>query len=159
MKHVEILAQVNGYSVTDAYARISDFPRYPDFSEAVRAVTLLEARPDYTLSSWEANFRQGILQWVEEDHFDRANNTIHFNQTEGDADYFAGSWRVIPHEDERTRSTGCRTEDACRIHFTAAIDLGIPTMADILEPIAERALHENIRSIISGLFPSAVQFL
>lgn len=147
MKHVEILAQVNGYSVTDAYARISDFPRYPEYSEAVRAVTLLEARPGYTLSSWEANFRQGVLQWVEEDHFDQANNTIHFNQTEGDVDYFAGAWQVVPQE------------DACQIHFTAAIDLGIPTMADILEPIAERALRENIRSIIAGLFPNAVKFL
>ncbi|MEZ4737569.1 MAG: SRPBCC family protein [Caldilineaceae bacterium] len=149
MKHVEILAQVNGYNVTDAYERISDFPRYPEFSEAVRAVTLLEARPGYTLSSWEANFRQGILQWVEEDSFDQTNHTIHFNQTEGDVDYFAGDWRVISQE----------AEDRCQIHFAAAIDLGIPTMADILEPIAERALRENIRSIIAGLFPNAVQFL
>ena len=147
MKHVEVLAQVNGYSVNDAYARISDFPRYPEFSEAVRSVTLLEERPDATVSSWEANFRQGILQWVEEDRFDRTNNTIHFNQTEGDVDYFAGTWQVLP------------DNDACKIHFTAAIDLGIPSMADILEPIAERALRENIRSIIAGLFPSAVKFL
>jgi len=159
MKHVEILAQVNGYSVTDAYERISDFPRYPDFSEAVRAVTLLEARSDYTLSSWEANFRQGILQWVEEDSFDRANHTIHFTQTEGDVDYFAGDWRVIPLEPERAGSLRHGDEQACQIHFSAAIDLGIPTMADILEPIAERALRENIRSIIAGLFPNAVQFL
>ncbi len=147
MRHVEILAQVDGYSATAAYERISDFQRYPEFSEAVRAVTLLEARPDYTLSSWEANFRQGILQWVEEDHFDRVNKTIHFNQTEGDVDYFAGDWRVFAQG------------DTCQIHFTAAIDLGIPTMADILEPIAERALRENIRSIIAGLFHNAVKFL
>lgn len=150
MKHVEVLAQVDGYNVTDAYERLSDFQRYPEFSDAVRAVTLLETRPDYTLSSWEANFRQGILQWVEEDTFDRAHTTIHFNQTEGDVDYFAGTWRVIGQE---------TTENGCQIHFTAAIDLGIPTMADILEPIAERALRENIRSIIAGLFPSVVTFL
>lgn len=147
MKHVEILAHIDGYNVTDAYERLSDFQRYPEFSEAVRSVTLLESRPDYTLSSWEANFRQGILQWVEEDRFDRVNHTIHFNQTEGDVDYFAGDWRVLPQG------------SACQIHFTAAIDLGIPTMADILEPIAERALRENIRSIIAGLFPNVVQFL
>lgn len=147
MKHVEVLAQVNGYNVNDAYARLSDFSRYPEFSEAVRSVTLLEERSDATVSSWEANFRQGILQWVEEDRFDRANNTIHFNQTEGDVDYFAGTWQVMPDQDN------------CQIHFAAAIDLGIPTMADILEPIAERALRENIRSIIAGLFPSAVKFL
>lgn len=147
MKHVEVLAQVEGYSVAAAYERISDFQRYPELSEAVRTVTMLETGPDYTLSSWEANFRQGILQWVEEDRFDRANHTIHFNQTEGDADYFAGDWRVIAEG------------DACQIRFTAAIDLGIPTMADILEPIAERALRENIRSIISGLFSTGVKFL
>lgn len=147
MKHVEVLAHVHGYCVNDAYARLSDFSRYPEFSEAVRAVTLREERPDATVSSWEANFRQGILQWVEEDRFDRANHTIHFNQIEGDVDYFAGTWQVLPDQEN------------CQIHFAAAIDLGIPSMADILEPIAERALRENIRSIIAGLFPNAVKFL
>jgi hypothetical protein len=32
--------------------------------------------------------------------------------------------------------------------------MGIPGLADILEPIAEQALRDNARSIIAGLLPA-----
>ena len=143
MKQVEIQAQIGGYSVQDAYARISDFQCYPRFSKAVRTVSVLETRPDYAISTWEVNFRQGILQWIEEDRFDPANTTIHFTQLEGDAEHFAGQWRVL------------EQDQVCCIHFSATFDMGIPSMSDIIEPIAERALRENIQSIIEGLFPTS----
>jgi ribosome-associated toxin RatA of RatAB toxin-antitoxin module len=146
MRQVEILANVNGYRAGDAYALLGDFQRYPAHSTTVRTVTILETQPDRTISSWEVNFRQGILQWIEEDCFDRVNQTIRFNQLEGDAEHFSGEWRVM------------EQAQACQIYFTAKFDMGVPTMADIIEPIAERALRENIQSIIAGLFQTQVEY-
>lgn len=147
MKQVEVLAQIGEYCAADAYRMISDFQCYPHYSKAVRAVTILEASPDYSISTWEVNFRQGILQWTEEDRFDRNNGMIYFNQLEGDAEHFSGHWRVI------------EQGQICQVQFLALFDMGIPTMSDIIEPIAERALRENIQSIIEGLFSSQVVYL
>lgn len=147
MKQVEILAQIGDYRAADVYSVISDFQRYPHHSKAVRAVNILEANADFAISAWEVNFRQGILQWTEEDRFDRDNNMIHFNQLEGDADHFSGHWRVI------------QQGQLCQVQFLALFDMGIPTMSDIIEPIAERALRENIQSIIEGLFAERVVYL
>jgi hypothetical protein len=35
--------------------------------------------------------------------------------------------------------------------FSARLDMGIPSLADALEPIAARTLIENIVSIVNGL--------
>lgn len=147
MKQVEILAQIGDTCASDVFRTISDFQRYPLYTDAVRAVNILSSSPESTLSSWEVNFRQGILQWTEEDRFDPATHTIYFNQVEGDAEHFSGHWRVT--EDDRL----------CRIHFLAQFDMGIPTMKDIVEPIAERTLRENIQSIIDGLFANQAIYL
>jgi hypothetical protein len=49
--------------------------------------------------------------------------------------------------------------DGCLIRFTARVDLGLPGLADLLEPIAEQALATNIRSILRGLLGEPLDFL
>ena len=41
--------------------------------------------------------------------------------------------------------------DGRRISFTARLDMGIPSLADALEPIAARTLVENTVAILGGL--------
>ena len=41
------------------------------------------------------------------------------------------------------------------ICLDASFDLGIPTLADLLDPIAEASFRANILRILSGLFGSA----
>jgi hypothetical protein len=41
------------------------------------------------------------------------------------------------------------------IVFIARLDMGIPSLADALEPIAVRTLIGNVTSIVRGLFGSA----
>jgi hypothetical protein len=91
-------------------------------------------------------FRNGILRWSEQDTFDRAGLRIDFTQLDGDVEEFAGSWVCA------------NVEGGCRVTFDAHIDLGVPTLADVLEPIATRALLDNTTSIVRGLFGSDVTF-
>ncbi len=140
MRSVTLTAHVPGQYATEVYERLCDFGCYPAHSDAVRSVTVTDVTDHVTLSRWEVAFRNGILRWTEEDTFDRAALRIDFAQLEGDVDEFAGSWVCAD------------ADGGSRVTFAARIDLGIPTLADVLEPIATRALLENTTSIVRGLF-------
>ena len=146
MRRMEILAHARGRSAADVYPLLCDFERWPRYSDAIRAVSVTARGGDRLASTWEVAFRQGILRWTEEDRLEPGSQSIHFRQTSGDAGHFAGTWAV---SDE---------PQGCRIRFTAEFDLGIPTMSDLLDPIAEEAMRDNIHSILTGLLGGAVEF-
>jgi uncharacterized membrane protein len=141
MRIVEIELNVPGREAPDVYETLADFGQYPELSEAVRSVQVTSVTADSTISRWEVTFRSGVLCWTEEDRFDREGLTITFQQLEGDVAEFGGTWQCA--------ATG--NGDAT-ISFTARIDMGIPSLADALEPIAARALIDNTVSIVEGLF-------
>lgn len=146
MRNLHIAARIGNRSVEEVYTILCDFERYPEFSDAVRSVTIdvSEGKP---ISSWETNFRSGILAWKEIDYFDRAAGTISFEQIEGDIAHFSGQWIAEP------------IDDGVLIHFRAQFDMGMPSLSNILDPIAEHALRENIIAIIRGLFGLQVEIL
>jgi ribosome-associated toxin RatA of RatAB toxin-antitoxin module len=144
MRSVQLRMTVLGRGGQDVYHILADFPRYPAFSPAVHRVTVTEIDDTVSRSEWEVAFRAGILKWVEEDTFDRAALRIDFRQLEGDMALFEGSWMCS----DTANGTG--------ITFAARFDMGIPTLADALEPIAARTLVDNIVAIVSGLFDGAV---
>jgi len=133
----------------DAYATIADFGRYAEFAPAVRSVTVTDVDDNVTVSRWEVNFRRGILRWVEEDTFDPARHHIAFRQLEGDIALFEGSWRCAPADGGDGADGG---SGGTRITFEARLDMGIPSLADALEPIAARTLVDNTVAIVSGIF-------
>ena len=144
MRIVELVIEVPGRTATEVYDALADFERYPDLAEAVNSVDVTRVAEDLTRSAWEVKFRNGLLRWVEEDTFDPAARTITFRQLEGDVAVFDGSWRCLDHGAD------------ARIAFQARLDMGIPSLADALEPIAARTLVENTVDIVSGLLEGAV---
>ena len=147
MRHVEILANVTGGAPAAVFEALSDFERYPDATDAVRNVTVARQTATKSASSWEVNFRSGVLRWKEEDEFDSDARIIRFRQTQGDLEHFTGSWHVDEHR------------DGCTVRFVAQFDMGIPTLASMLDPIAERALRENVSNIICSLLDEPVEIV
>lgn len=147
MLHVEFCARVTGRSAASIYPLLCDFKKYPEHTNTVRTVDITEADKDRTVSSWEVNFQRGILRWTEEDYFNPTTNSINFRQIAGDMDHFSGQW--ILRDDENT----------CVILFTVDFDLGIPSLNDILEPIAELALRDNFHAILEGLLAQPIELL
>lgn len=147
MRHVEIRARAPGRSADQVYEVLSDFDAYPKFASVVRSVRMERTGENVVKTDWEVDFRDGILKWTEEDRFFPDRHAITFKQLEGDVDYFVGEWAV---EDE---------DGGCLVSFVADLDLGIPGLGDMLEPIAEQALEENIRNIVAGLVGEPVEFL
>jgi ribosome-associated toxin RatA of RatAB toxin-antitoxin module len=147
MQYLEIVAQVPQRNADEIYPILCDFESYPKNSKAVHSVTSEVLSNGQTLSTWKVDFRGGAMCWTEEDLFDPSNYTISFNQTEGDVEHFSGEWKVQ------------NQDGGCLIFFLAQFDMGIPSLSQILDPIAIQALQENITAIIKGLFGEQVEFL
>ncbi len=147
MRHVEIRAHAPGRSAAQVYELLSDFDSYPKFASVVRSVSVVPAGENRVKTDWEVDFRDGILKWTEEDRFFPDRHAITFKQLEGDVDYFVGEWAVK------------EQDGGVVISFVADLDLGIPGLGDMLEPIAVQALEENIRNIVAGLLGESVEFL
>jgi ribosome-associated toxin RatA of RatAB toxin-antitoxin module len=143
MRTVRLRLNVPDKSARDVYRTLADFERYPELSDAVRNVAVTEVSENHTVSQWEVTFRAGLLRWTEEDTFDPDALSIAFRQLEGDAAVFDGSWQCVD------------TARGSEIEFAARLDMGIPSLADALEPIAVRTLIDNIVSIVHGLVGSA----
>jgi len=143
MRAVRLRLHVPHKSASDVYATLADFERYPLLCEAVQSVTVTEVSDNVTVSAWEVTFRAGLLRWTEEDTFDSGTLTITFRQLDGDIAVFDGSWRCV--------EAGPGSE----ILFCARLDMGIPSLADALEPIAARTLIDNVVSIVRGLVGGA----
>jgi ribosome-associated toxin RatA of RatAB toxin-antitoxin module len=143
MRTVRLRLHVPHKSASDVYATLADFERYPKLSDAVRSVAVTEVSENLTVSRWEVIFRAGLLRWTEEDAFDPGTLSITFRQLEGDIALFDGSWTCFD------------AAQGSEIVFSARLDMGIPSLADALEPIAARTLIGNIVSIVGGLTGSA----
>jgi len=144
MRTVRLRLHVPHKSASEVYAALADFDRYPELCDAVKTVAVTAVSENLTVSRWEVAFRAGLLRWTEEDTFDPGALSITFRQLEGDIAVFDGSWQC----------TGWQSADAapgCEIVFSARLDMGIPSLADALEPIAVRTLIDNIASIVRGL--------
>ena len=143
MRTVRLRLHVPHKSASDVYATLADFERYPELSDAVRSVAVTEVSENRSVSRWEVTFRAGLLRWTEEDTFDPAALSITFRQLEGDIAVFDGSWECFD------------AAPGSEIVFAARLDMGIPSLADALEPIAVRTLIDNTVLIVRGLVGSA----
>ena len=143
MRTIRLRLHVPDKPASDVYATLANFEQYAHLCDAVQKVTVTERSENLTVSQWEVTFRAGLLCWTEEDTFDPGARTITFRQLEGDVAIFDGSWQCVD------------AGQGTKVLFSADLDLGIPSLADALEPIAARTLIANIISIVGGLVGSA----
>ncbi len=142
MRFIRLAMHVRSHTARDAYQILSDFDRYPQHCDAVQHAAS-ETVDGVRVSHWEVKFRSGLLRWSEADAFDPDALTITFRQLTGDVARFEGAWR-------------CSTAgDGADVVFAAWLDMGVPSLADALEPIAARTLIENTVSIVRGLMGDA----
>jgi ribosome-associated toxin RatA of RatAB toxin-antitoxin module len=145
MRTVTVTAVAPATDPDTAYRQVADFARYPEVCETVLAVRVESLGSDRARSTWEVEFRDGVMEWTEEDRFDADARTIDFEQVDGDFEHFTGRWTVLP---DGSGST---------VHFAAQIDLGMPSLGNLLEPIAERSLGENVEVILRSLLGDQVR--
>lgn len=143
---VAVRATVRGVRPDTVFDRLRDFSSYAEHADVVREITVGTDADGGQVSNWSVWFRNGLLRWTERDEIDPDTRTLRFEQVSGDLLRFGGAWRVDD------------AGDAVRVHFDALVDLGIPSLAEMLDPLAERALVTNTTAILRGLFGPDIEF-
>jgi ribosome-associated toxin RatA of RatAB toxin-antitoxin module len=146
VRHVEIHAFLRGVDAGTAFDTLADFRHYADLVDVVRSVEMDRPADGPAHSSWVVEFRNGLLRWTERDWFRRDELRLDFEQTEGDFEEFYGGWVLEP------------GPDGVKAALIADFDFGVPSLASIVEPVAERVLTDVTQLILLGLFGDSVEF-
>lgn len=125
---------------------VCDVESYPACMDNVRCVRLLDQDGDHRTTTWSVLLKGSILEWTESERIDDGLRRIEFTQLDGDLDVFTGYWQVDGEGPGRTRV-------ALDIEF----EIGIPLLAPMLDPVAQRALKDNSEQMLRGLERRAVQ--
>ncbi len=145
MRHVEIRAFIRGLSPDTVFDTLADFRHYTELVDVVRSVDVQRQADGTVLSSWVVEFRNGLLRWTEQDWFRRDALRLDFQQIEGDFDEFSGGWVLEP------------VAEGVHAALIADFDFGVPSLASIIEPVAERVLTDVTQQILVGLFGASVE--
>lgn len=130
----------------DAWAVVTDVESYAECMQSVRSVVIAEGRDsDERTTTWSVLLRGSVLQWSEAEKLDHARRVVTFEQIDGDLERFSGYWRVEE-----------IAEDRCRVTLHVDFDIGIPLLAEMLNPIAATALTENSNTMLDALEQRAV---
>jgi ribosome-associated toxin RatA of RatAB toxin-antitoxin module len=146
MPSVAVTAAVPGAAPDEVFEAVADFGSYAAHTDTVREVVVRPAADGGVESAWEVNFRSGVLAWTERDTVDTGARRIDFEQVDGDFVLFTGTWAVEP------------DGEGSVVRFTASFDLGMPSLAPMIDPIAVRTLVDNVQAILSGLLGPRVTF-
>ncbi|GGZ61866.1 SRPBCC family protein [Streptomyces subrutilus] len=140
MPHVEVNLPIKA-PAADAWRAVTRLEDYADYMENVEAVTVLgEAEDGTRTSEWSVLLKGSVLEWVEEDVLDEAGRVMTFTQVSGDLDEFTGYWRV----DDQGDGTSV-------VVFSVDFEIGIPLLADMLNPVAAKALRENSEHMLRAI--------
>ena len=145
MNQVRIVAHIKR-GPDEVYGMLSDFKSYPKHGDAIISADVEPIEDGCVKVTWQAKLRDGVLSWTEKDRFNPEARTIRFEQIEGDLEVFEGTWQVE------------MDGDGSRVNFSANFELGIPSLATFLGPVAGQALRENILSVLTGFFGDQISF-
>ncbi|MFI9202526.1 type II toxin-antitoxin system RatA family toxin [Streptomyces sp. NPDC053048] len=140
MPHVEVNLPIDA-PVADAWRAVTRLEDYAAYMENVESVTVLgQSESGARVSEWSVLLKGSVLEWVEEDELDEATRTMTFTQVSGDLDEFTGYWRVEDAGDGTSVVT-----------FSVDFEIGIPLLADMLNPVATKALRENSEHMLRAI--------
>ena len=127
--------------VQQVWEAVLDVESYPRYMETVKSVKELRRLPDGSRETeWSVLLKGSVLEWVERDVVLEAERKVLFEQTEGDLEVFEGEWTVSE-----------QPGGAVTVRLFVNFDIGIPLLASMLNPVAERALKENSRTMLQEI--------
>ncbi|MBB5152503.1 SRPBCC family protein [Saccharopolyspora phatthalungensis] len=145
MRHVELQIIFEREQLSDVFdAILRREPPNPDGGSSWEWSSAASPPPPQITSGvrprW-LEFRTGTLRWNEEISSVRPESRIRFTLTDGDFAEFSGAWTLS------------QVGDDVSVAFEADFDFGLPSMAGILDPIAETAIKETISRAVAGMLP------
>ncbi|MBI6705401.1 type II toxin-antitoxin system RatA family toxin [Pseudomonas viridiflava] len=138
MPDVSTSVFLGDFEPCEVWPILSDFARYPDFMSDVLEVIVPLGQTDCVTSTWRVLINGSELTWTEQDLL-VPEKRIEFRQTDGDLEVWYGEWLLI----ER--------DDGLHVDLNVTFDLGIPSLAQVLHPIGERAIRANNIQMLDGI--------
>ena len=139
MPNVEVSWEIDA-PLDEVWRAVNDIEAYPGYMDNVRRVEILSSDGDERVSSWSVLLKGSVLEWTELETVDLGQRRIDFRQLDGDLDLFAGAWQLDVGE-------GGRVTVSLDVEF----EIGIPLLADMLNPVAARALRDNSAQMLSEI--------
>lgn len=144
MPRVSVYSRVPRRGADEVLREVADFARWPALSDSVSSVRV-ESDPDGSTSFWGVVFRDGLMTWSQRDVLEPAAGRARFDLIEGDPLVWHGAW------------TASATGEDAELRLEAEFDLGMPSLSEVLDPMAVEALEEAIESVLHGLFGEGVE--
>jgi ribosome-associated toxin RatA of RatAB toxin-antitoxin module len=120
---------------------VVDIEGYQDSMATVRSVRVVERENDHRRrAAWSVLLKGSILEWEEEEEIDPDAHTVRFKQLRGDLEHFDGHWALEAIGPEQTK-----------VVFEVVFEIGIPMLAEMLNPVAQRSLQENCTEMLRGI--------
>lgn len=137
MPVVETSLKIESVSIERVWKVLCDFERYPETMPDVLEVQCYGDEDPFR-SSWKVLLNGSELTWDERDVFFPMER-IEFDQIEGDLEVYKGEWRL--------KDEGDNVIVTLEIEF----DIGIPSLADLLNPIGVKAITSNSRQMLEAI--------
>ncbi len=124
-----------------SWAAVVDVESYPQCMDNVQSVKVIEQDgPDRRTTAWSVQLKGAVLEWVEAERLDHRARRFDFHQLSGDLGHFVGHWAV---------RAGPEGGSVVTLHVE--FEIGIPLLAEMLDPVATAALRDNARQMLSAL--------
>lgn len=115
-----------------------DIESYEESMETVRWARLVGGDDERARrAEWSVLLKGSILEWEEEEQLDHEAHKVVFKQLRGDLEFFDGYWMLEEVGPNETRA-----------HFEVEFEIGIPMLAEMLNPVAQRSLEENCAQML-----------
>jgi ribosome-associated toxin RatA of RatAB toxin-antitoxin module len=123
------------------WAAVLDIERYPDVMANVVSVVIEEwEEATVRRTEWAMTLKGATLVWRDREWIDHEGHRVTFSQVSGDLERWEGAWILESKSDALTR-----------VQLTISFEIGIPLLASMLNPVAQRALHENCLEMLRGV--------
>jgi len=131
--------------VDEVWSMVRGVEAYPNYMTNVRSVDILADHGDTRVTAWSVFLKGSILEWSESERIDDSVRRIEFSQLDGDLERFVGYWQVTADE-----------SGATRVVLDIDFEIGIPLLAQMLDPVAGRALRDNSEQMLRSLERKAI---
>ncbi len=140
MPIVKTTVQIPETDLATVWRVVRDFEQYPSRMPDVVAVSYLSGSTNSTEneSEWKVLLNGSELTWTERDFFE-PNDSIRFEQIEGDLEVWQGLWTLSEQGNHII------------VDLEVEFDLGIPSLAEILNPVAVQAIRSNSLQMLSAI--------
>jgi hypothetical protein len=138
MPAVDAAVDLGRLSKAEVWPTLISFERYPEWMEDVILVEVLSRGSDFMVTSWEVLLNGSRFTWTERDIL-KEPSLIEFEQIDGDLEVWRGRWELI--------NRGENLWAELRVEF----DIGIPSLAEILDPIGKRAIRANSQQMLDAV--------